>query len=166
MSVEKITFSVEMTTQPKAYYAVKLGIMVHEVEVEYDSDEELQQKCLDIQNKYQAILVDAKNVALKNEIYSSKVTEFNDEGVDVVVTVKGPDSSDDDFLESLDKENNLSDIVKGRPYERHNFQPKKEDMNFDIKEMDVDELEDVVIEKEEEETTGLFGDNNDDALDI
>lgn len=123
MAKNKFSLNLEITTQPENFHAIKVGVTMHEVEVEYESNEELEEKVIEKQNILQNILVKAKNLALTENIYSSEVFYHtkNNESVSVKIIDENQDNKrnsledilgEDEDIESLEDFDLDSDILE------------------------------------------------------
>ena len=106
MAQNKFSLSLEITTQPENFHSIKVGVVIHEVEVEYENNEELEEKIMEKQNIIQNILVEAKNLALTNRVYSSKIDYHtkDNENVSVKITDLNQDSKRDSLIDILGEE--------------------------------------------------------------
>ena len=121
MPKTKISLSIESTSQPKQYHSLKMGIIIHEVEIEYENDQDLNEKIMSIENKYQMVLNNAKNLALDNKLYVGTIENFYDNELNSEVLLKYGDQRQEENKEYVDT-----------------FEDEEDDESEDMEEVDPD----------------------------
>lgn len=113
MNKVTLTFNVEITCQPKQFHSLRMGVVVHEVEVEYDNKDDLEHKFLEMHELYQDILVKAKELALQKGVYSGDIrVNYNSDGPSVTVNVDD-NGSYDSVIDDIFGEDDDSSIIDG-----------------------------------------------------
>jgi len=128
MSEVTLSLSVEVVAQPKQYHSVKMGIIIHEVKIEYGTDEELTERVMAIEEKYQSILNKAKNLAIEKNLYTGKIENLYDRELDSQVTLINGDQKQEDKEEY---KNSLDEKLEVKEF--------SEDSDF-TKELDIENL--------------------------
>jgi hypothetical protein len=150
MAKGKFSLNLEVTTQPESFHSVKLGVSMHDIEIESDNEGDLKEILKKKQEFLQEILLQGKELALVNKIHSSEANLHtnNDENITLRINNDKQDTKNE-ALEDIFGDDVDSD---------------EEDLTDAILSWDGDELEDdsaVIID--------FFGndeDDEDDGLDI